>query len=100
MEYGVTTVTLSSERPVVYRGSVAVHLVYIGLDNGEIPLDHIKCTVAQQLLQGIRIAAIAQVLDRAGVAETMDRDIGNAGAGADGLQQVQQTMATEGASIL
>lgn len=64
---------------------MAVHLVDVRLDDGKISFYHIKSAMTQQLLQGIRIAAIAQVLDRAGVAEAMDRDVRNAGTGANGL---------------
>lgn len=79
---------------------MAVHLVDIRLNNGEITARHVKSAMAQQLLQGIRIAAIAQVLDRTGVTEAMDRDVRHTGTGANGLQQIQEAMTTEGASIL
>ena len=74
--------------------------VDVGLDQGEVALDHFESGVTEQALQGVRIAAIAEVVDREGVAEAVNVDAGEAGALADLLKQIKQGVTVKGVAKL
>ncbi len=60
--------------------------VEIDLRQGEVAFDHIQGGMTEHFLQGVGIAAIAQVLDGEGVTEAVRMDAFDAGLDPQGLQ--------------
>lgn len=67
----------------------------VGLSDRQVPLDHLQGGMSQHLLQSVRIAAIAQILNGEGMPKAMDRDTPNAGPFPDPDQQFQQPVPPE-----
>ncbi len=62
--------------------------VEIDLRQGEVAFDHIQGGMTEHFLQGVGIAAIAQVLNGEGVAEAVRMHIGNARPFAEGGEKL------------
>lgn len=73
--------------------------VDVGLGNGEIVAHHHQGGVAEDHLEGVNIATVAQVGDGEGVAETVWVDAEHAGAGPGQVEQVVELVAGEGALV-
>ena len=63
-------------------------LVKICLGDGKITFDHIHCGVTEHDLEGVRIAAITQIIDCKGVSEAMNVDALYTGAIANNSQYI------------
>ena len=59
--------------PVGGRGGAAVGVFDIHLSNGQVALDHVERGVAEQGLEAVDVAAVAQEVDGEGVAESEGR---------------------------
>ena len=84
---------LVSEAPVFGRAGGAVAVDQVGLGNGGVGADHLQGFVAQRLLQGSGVAAVAQILDGECVAETVRVDAFDAGPLAETFDQLEQRIA-------
>ncbi len=83
------------ESPVFDGAGVAMGIVDVGLDDGEVALDHGQGFVAEHPLEGVDIAAIAQKVDGKCVAEAVEGDAGDALAGADALEELAERVAVD-----
>ena len=63
-------------------------LVKISLGDREVAFDHIHCGVTEHDLEGVRIAAISQVVDGECMAEAMDVDALYTGAVTNNSQYI------------
>ena len=81
--------------PIADRAGALVGFFDIRLHNCQIALNHIERGMAEESLQGVHIATIAQVLNCKRVAETMHVDTFYAGALPNGDQHLQQPGAGE-----
>ena len=70
--------------------------IQICLGQAQIGLDHIHGGMAQHLLESVAVAAIAEIVDRKGVAEAVDVGSLDAGLFRQGADQVQQLVAVQG----
>jgi hypothetical protein len=64
----------------------------IRLSNIQIALDHFQGGMTQDTLQRINISMIAQVIDREGMAKTVNRDIDYPSSFPDDLDNIQETV--------
>ena len=59
-------------------------LIHIRLGDGEVSFDHFEGRVAEDPLEGVDVAAVPEVVDGEGVAESVDRGFLDAGTFAEG----------------
>ena len=71
----------------------------VDLRDGQVTFHHVEAAVAEELLEGVRIAAVAQICDRKGVAEAVGVDVGDAGAAAEAAQVEGQMAALDGGAV-
>ena len=79
---------LELQTPIIHRRGKFVTLVKISLGDWEVAFDHIHCGVAEHDLEGVRIAAISQVVDGEGMSEAVDVNALYAGPVANNFQYI------------
>lgn len=84
---------------VRYRACVVVVVVDVGLGDGEVVFDHVEAGVAEDLLEGVEVAAVAEVVDGEGVAEAVEGGSFYAGAFADVGDAFVEHAAFDGAVV-
>lgn len=72
----------------------------VGLGEVEIAADHFQAGVAEELLEGVDVSAVSEVVDGEGVPEAVRVDVGYAGACAEGGEVVTEVGAVELGALL
>jgi len=74
--------------------------VEVRLGEGEVEANGVHVGVTEEELEGEGVATIAKVEDGEGVTEAVGVAIGDAGAGAEGIEEFEQTITGEGLLLL
>ena len=76
----------------IHRTGDLVIGLQVRLRDRQVPLGHLHCTVPQTHPQRVRVATVAQVLDRVGVPEPVDIGAGDPGPLTDHLDRVVEVI--------
>lgn len=71
----------------------------VGLGDLDVSADHVHAGVAKEYLEGVGVAAIAEVVDGEGVAKAVDVGVVDSGALGDGGDGVVEMIAGEGLAV-
>ena len=73
--------------------------IEIDLGQGQVGFDHLHGGVAEDLLEGVGIAAVTQVADGKGMPETMGVNVADTSAPAGSVEQLKQVGTQERAAV-
>ena len=90
---------MTLETPVSDGAGVAVFALEVGLGDVGVAADHFEAGVADEVLEDVDVAAVAQEFDGEGVAEAVGVDVGDASTLPEALEVLGEVATFDGVAV-